>query len=313
MRILTAKDEATGEYKIPQIIYSDAYSSEMVAYADLILPDTTYLERWDCISLLDRPISSADGPADAIRQPVVAARPRRAAVPERADRHRRAARSCRASSPKPARRNIPAAIRTTSSITSAAPGVGSLAGFRGADGTELRQGRAQPEPARSLHRQRLLPRASTSPPEQRYYKHANKAYLEWAKALGFIGTADADRVPALPRAAAEIPPGGARPRRGAAAASASRRDREIFRSDPVLVSAVRGRTGRHEAFPLQRSPSGRCTCTTRGARTTAGSARSRRRTASTCNRARAREARHRRRRLGLDQSRARPRQGPRSS
>ena len=43
----------------------------MVAYADLVLPDTTYLERWDCISLLDRPICSADGPADAIRQPVV--------------------------------------------------------------------------------------------------------------------------------------------------------------------------------------------------------------------------------------------------
>ena len=35
------------------------------------MPDTTYLERWDCISLLDRPISHADGPADAIRQPVV--------------------------------------------------------------------------------------------------------------------------------------------------------------------------------------------------------------------------------------------------
>jgi sulfite dehydrogenase (quinone) subunit SoeA len=29
----------------------------MVAYADLILPDTTYMERHDCISLLDRPIS----------------------------------------------------------------------------------------------------------------------------------------------------------------------------------------------------------------------------------------------------------------
>jgi len=26
---------------------------------------------WDCISLLDRPISSADGPADAIRRPVL--------------------------------------------------------------------------------------------------------------------------------------------------------------------------------------------------------------------------------------------------
>ena len=66
---LTDKDPDTGDYKIPRIIYSDAYYSEMVPYADLILPDTTYLERWDCISLLDRPISEADGPADAIRQP----------------------------------------------------------------------------------------------------------------------------------------------------------------------------------------------------------------------------------------------------
>src|SRR5262249_37624149 len=61
---LTEKD-AAGHYKIPRIIYSDAYFSETVPYADLILPDTTYLERWDCISLLDRPISEPDGPADA--------------------------------------------------------------------------------------------------------------------------------------------------------------------------------------------------------------------------------------------------------
>ena len=54
--MLTAKDPASGEYRIPHIIYSDAYASETVAYADLVLPDTTYLERWDCISLLDRPI-----------------------------------------------------------------------------------------------------------------------------------------------------------------------------------------------------------------------------------------------------------------
>ncbi|HZB93621.1 MAG TPA: molybdopterin-dependent oxidoreductase, partial [Stellaceae bacterium] len=64
--------DAAGGYKIPHIIYADAYFSEMVAFADLVLPDTTYLERWDCISLLDRPIGSAEGPADAIRQPVVA-------------------------------------------------------------------------------------------------------------------------------------------------------------------------------------------------------------------------------------------------
>jgi sulfite dehydrogenase (quinone) subunit SoeA len=62
---------ADGDYVIPRIIYSDAYSSEMVAYADLILPDTTYLERHDCISLLDRPICEAEALADAIRWPVV--------------------------------------------------------------------------------------------------------------------------------------------------------------------------------------------------------------------------------------------------
>ncbi|MEO0763945.1 MAG: formate dehydrogenase, partial [Pseudomonadota bacterium] len=70
MAMLTDRGE-DGEYRIPRIIYSDAYSSEMVAYADLILPDTTYLERHDCISLLDRPICEADAAADAIRWPVV--------------------------------------------------------------------------------------------------------------------------------------------------------------------------------------------------------------------------------------------------
>ena len=68
-----------GEYRIPRIIYADAYASEMVAYADLVLPDTTYLERFDAISLLDRPISDADGAGDAIRHPVFdpATQPRR--------------------------------------------------------------------------------------------------------------------------------------------------------------------------------------------------------------------------------------------
>ena len=71
IRMLEDKDPATGEYRIPKIIYSDAYASEMVAYADLVLPDTTYLERHDCISLLDRPISEPDAVQDAIRWPVV--------------------------------------------------------------------------------------------------------------------------------------------------------------------------------------------------------------------------------------------------
>src|SRR6056297_2410086 len=70
IEMLTDTD-ADGNHVIPHIIVSDAYSSEMVAYADLVLPDTTYLERHDCISLLDRPISEADAAADAIRWPVI--------------------------------------------------------------------------------------------------------------------------------------------------------------------------------------------------------------------------------------------------
>ena len=39
MDMPTARDPATGEYRIPHIIYADAFASEMVAYADLVLPD----------------------------------------------------------------------------------------------------------------------------------------------------------------------------------------------------------------------------------------------------------------------------------
>ena len=116
----------------------------MVAYADLILPDTTYLERWDCISLLDRPISGADGPADAIRQPVVApdrdVRPfqdvlldlgARLNLPGFVDRNRR-------------RRNFQAAMPDYIVNHERGAGIGSLAGFRGRDGNSY--GRGAPNP-----------------------------------------------------------------------------------------------------------------------------------------------------------------------
>jgi anaerobic selenocysteine-containing dehydrogenase len=68
--MLNDKDEQ-GEYKIPFLIVCDAFQSEMVAYADLVLPDTTYLERHDVMSMLDRPISEFDGPVDSVRIPVL--------------------------------------------------------------------------------------------------------------------------------------------------------------------------------------------------------------------------------------------------
>jgi anaerobic selenocysteine-containing dehydrogenase len=69
-KMLADKDE-NGEYKIPFIVVADAFQSEMTAFADLILPDMSYLERHDVMSILDRPISEFDGPVDAVRIPVL--------------------------------------------------------------------------------------------------------------------------------------------------------------------------------------------------------------------------------------------------
>ena len=69
-KMLNDKDE-DGQYKIPFLIVADAFQSETVAYADLVLPDTTYLERHDCMSMLDRPISEFEGPVDSVRIPVL--------------------------------------------------------------------------------------------------------------------------------------------------------------------------------------------------------------------------------------------------
>src|SRR5574337_968681 len=60
-----------GEFKIPFVVVCDAFASETTAFADLVLPDTTYLERHDVMSILDRPISEFDGPVDSVRIPVL--------------------------------------------------------------------------------------------------------------------------------------------------------------------------------------------------------------------------------------------------
>ena len=68
--MLKDKDE-NGEYKIPVPRGVRCVPSEMTAFADLILPDTTYLERYDAMSMLDRPISEYDGPVDSVRIPIL--------------------------------------------------------------------------------------------------------------------------------------------------------------------------------------------------------------------------------------------------
>ena len=180
IEMLTDKDPETGDYVIPRIIYSDAYSSEMVAYADLILPDTTYLERHDCISLLDRPISEADAAADAIRWPVIDP-----------DRDVRGFQSVLID--LGARLGLPGFVTPDGApaFTDYAdyitrherrPGIGPLMGFRGAGD---QTGRGAPNPDQL---QRYIDNGGFFthhiPQAAQYYKPWNTAYQDWAVDLG---------------------------------------------------------------------------------------------------------------------------------
>jgi len=181
--MLEDKDPETGEYKIPRIIYSDAYASEMVSYADLVLPDTTYLERHDCISLLDRPICEADAVADAIRHPVTEpdrdVRPFQTVLIDLG-----------------ARLGLPGFVNEDGSAKYAdyadymvnherKPGIGPLAGWRGEDGDSSGRGAPNPDQLDRYianggfwHRE--------IPEEAQFFKHANAAYQEFAVKMGFF-------------------------------------------------------------------------------------------------------------------------------
>ena len=181
VRYLTDRDE-TGGYRIPRLIYSDAYYSETVAYADLVLPDTTYLERWDCISLLDRPISHADGAGDAIRQPVVEpdrdVRPFQDVLIELGHRLKLPGFTAQDGGAR-----YPGGYPDYLVNHERAPGIGPLAGWRG-DGTA--NGRGEPNPDQL---QRYVENGcfwtSELPGEARFMKHANRAWLDHAHRMGW--------------------------------------------------------------------------------------------------------------------------------
>ena len=188
MEMLTDMDPDTGEYKIPRIIYSDAFYSEMVPYADLILPDTTYLERWDCISLLDRPICSADTMADAIRHPVVEpdrdVRPFQDVLLDLGARLGLEGMVDANGDP-----TFPNGYRDYMPWHQRRPGIGPLAGWRGADGDKI--GRGEPNPdqlARYVENQGFW--QYRLPEAHRYYRMANRGYLDWAHEMGFVVDAD---------------------------------------------------------------------------------------------------------------------------
>ncbi len=181
MKMLTDTDE-NGHYVIPRIIYSDAYSSEMVAYADLVLPDTTYLERHDCISLLDRPICEAEAAADAIRWPVI-----------EPDRDVKGFQSVLCD--LGARLGLPGFVNEDGSQKYAdygdyivnhirKPGIGPLAGFRG-NGADHGRGDVNPNQLNEYIDNGGF-WIGHIPDEAQFYKPWNMEYQKWAVELGLF-------------------------------------------------------------------------------------------------------------------------------
>jgi sulfite dehydrogenase (quinone) subunit SoeA len=178
-KMLNDKDEE-GEYKIPFIIVADAFQSEMVAYADLVLPDTTYLERHDVMSMLDRPISEFEGPVDSVRIPVLPptgeCKPFQEVIIELGSRLKLPAFTSADGSRK--YRDYPDFV--VNYETSPGSGIGFLAGWRGKGGEKFMKGEPNPKQW-EMYEQNNCVFQYELPKSYQYMRNWNQGYLEWAR------------------------------------------------------------------------------------------------------------------------------------
>jgi len=178
-KMLNDKDE-DGQYKIPFLIVADAFQSEMVAYADLVLPDTSYLERHDCMSMLDRPISEFEGPVDSVRIPVLPptgdSKPFQEVIIELGSRLKLPAFTSEDGSRK--FRDYPDFV--VNYETSPGSGIGFLAGWRGKGGEKFMKGEPNPRQWEMYEKNNCVFQYEL-PKSYQYMRNWNQGYLEWAK------------------------------------------------------------------------------------------------------------------------------------
>ncbi|VAW54609.1 Anaerobic dimethyl sulfoxide reductase chain A, molybdopterin-binding domain [hydrothermal vent metagenome] len=177
--MLNDKNEE-GEYKIPFLIVCDAFQSEMVAFADLVLPDTTYLERHDVMSMLDRPISEFDGPVDSVRIPVVEptgeCKPFQEVLIELGSRLKLPVFVNEKGERK--YRDYPDFVINYE--TAPDSGIGFLAGWRGKGGEKFMKGEPNPNQWEMYEKNNCVYQHEL-PKSYQYMRNWNQGYLEWAK------------------------------------------------------------------------------------------------------------------------------------
>ncbi len=183
--MLSARDEA-GELPHSVLVVADAFDSETVRFADLVLPDTTYLERYDAISLLDRPISEPDTVADAIRHPVCTpdrdVRPWQEVLVDLAGRL-----GFPAFVDEQGAAALTTGIRISSFATSDRPASVFWPDFAARMAADHLTGAAESRSVAGLHRHKSF-FAWHWPEHMQFNRGMNKAYLEKAAECGFIGS-----------------------------------------------------------------------------------------------------------------------------
>lgn len=186
MDMLTQKKD-DGEYKIPFIVCSDAFNSEMVAYSDLVLPDTTYLERYDTISMLDRPISEPHAACDSVRIPVI--EPDRDVMSWQEVMVEMAGRLGFPAFSTPEGERKYESYKDFIINFEKEPGIGFLAGYRGKDGEKSLRGEPNPRQWDAYEENEGFFEMHLDM-NQRYMRHANLDYLTLAKEAAWVGSTD---------------------------------------------------------------------------------------------------------------------------
>ena len=181
-REMLNRKDADGEYMIPFLVVCDAFQSETVAFADLVLPDTTYLERHDVMSMLDRPISEFDGPVDSVRVPVVPptgeCRPFQEVLIELASRLKFPAFTTADGARK--FKDYPEFVVNFQPQ----PGIGFLMGWRGKDGTQHLRGEPNPKQW-EMYAQNDCVFQYHMPETMHFMRNWNREYLDFAKEKGW--------------------------------------------------------------------------------------------------------------------------------
>ena len=214
-------DGKSGEYMIPFLVVCDAFQSETVAFADLVLPDTTYLERHDVMSMLDRPISEFDGPVDSVRVPVLPptgqCKPFQEVLIELASRLKFPAFTTADGGRKFS--GYPDFVVNFQPQ----PGIGFLMGWRGKNGDEHLRGEPNPKQWEAYAQNNCVFQYPM-PPSMHYMRNWNREYLDFAKEKGwrqkndpvqlalYSDTLQSFRLAALGKSKGRQPPEGLRER-----------------------------------------------------------------------------------------------------